>query len=683
MTAVMIPALAHNRVLDALELSGRRVQRRGPTQATAQCPAHEDRNPSLSLTAIEGQVLLHCHAGCQTDDVLAALNLTRRDLFDDPRGEQYRYADRSGEVVRTVTRTPDKRFRQSGHASGTSTLYRLPQVLDAVAAGRTVYLVEGEKDVHALESLGAVATTAPMGASSWDKVDPSPLYGADVIAIPDRDQAGEKWARAVRESLIDRARSLAFRAAATGKDAADHIAAGRNLDELIPLQLGDIDDERDAELERQLAFNRSVSDAVHHLRVRQAAQEQFAAEQAANDPAPPFDCGSLAEILARPAAPRMRIEGLIPSEASTLAVAMRKTGKTTLELNYARSLILGGEFLGRFPVRAISGNVGFLNYEVSGMTIAQWANEHGVPDDRMFFVNLRGRRNPLGHPGDRETLARWLRERSIESLIVDPFGKAFIGKSQNDPGDVGAWLADLDAFARTEVGAIDVMLTAHAGWNGERTRGSSALEDWADSIIWMTRDPKDDTQRFLRAEGRDVLVDEDQLAFNAETRTLTLTGNGSRKQAANNEKLPELAVFVKRAASQVPGASTTDLVKIIRKMPDAPTFQDRDVSHAARWAQDHGFLQIIDNGRGKPKHHYPATPSNPVQSPSTDAPPTPRPPRLYGDGVGVDGVNETDPVQPDGVSHPCEHCNQPLHWQRHAYGKTVCADCEAKAREAS
>ncbi len=33
-----------------------------------------------------------------------------------------------------------------------------------------------------------------------------------------------------------------------------------------------------------------------------------------------------------------------------------------------------------------------------------------------------------------------------------------------------------------------MILTAHAGWVGERTRGSSALEDWPDSIVTMTVD---------------------------------------------------------------------------------------------------------------------------------------------------------------------------------------------------
>ena len=48
----------------------------------AKCPAHQDRKPSLSIDeGSDGRALLKCHAGCSTDAVIAALGLTRRDLF--------------------------------------------------------------------------------------------------------------------------------------------------------------------------------------------------------------------------------------------------------------------------------------------------------------------------------------------------------------------------------------------------------------------------------------------------------------------------------------------------------------------------------------------------------------------------------------------------------------------------
>ncbi len=128
-------------------------------------------------------------------------------------------------------RSPDKKFRQSVKDKSTVSLYRLPAVVKAVADGQTVYVVEGEKDVHALEALGAVATTAPEGAANWHRVDPTPLHGGNVVVIPDKDEAGDRYAARVLDSLDGMVSASGWSLAKVGKDAADHIAAGYELDD--------------------------------------------------------------------------------------------------------------------------------------------------------------------------------------------------------------------------------------------------------------------------------------------------------------------------------------------------------------------------------------------------------------------------------------------------------------------
>lgn len=54
-----------------------RVKRTRPGTWTALCPAHDDRAPSLSIRELDdGRVLIHCHAACDVQDVLAAVGLT-------------------------------------------------------------------------------------------------------------------------------------------------------------------------------------------------------------------------------------------------------------------------------------------------------------------------------------------------------------------------------------------------------------------------------------------------------------------------------------------------------------------------------------------------------------------------------------------------------------------------------
>lgn len=48
----------------------------------ARCPVHSDRSPSLSIRPVPGRVLVTCFGACRTEDVVAALGLTMKDLFD-------------------------------------------------------------------------------------------------------------------------------------------------------------------------------------------------------------------------------------------------------------------------------------------------------------------------------------------------------------------------------------------------------------------------------------------------------------------------------------------------------------------------------------------------------------------------------------------------------------------------
>lgn len=257
--------------------------------------------------------------------------------------------------------------------------------------------------------------------------------------------------------------------------------------------------------------------------------------RATEPPAPPFDLATLGEVLQRDPEPPARIADLMPWSGSTLIVAQRKTGKTTLALNIAHSLLTGQPLLGGFDVIALEPRqkVALLNYEVTAAKVGAWGEDLGIDRDRLVVVTLRGRRNPLGHPVDRLELARLLADQNVASLIVDPFGRAYTGESQNDNSEVQNYLIGLDTFAREEIGATDLILTAHAGWAGEKVRGASALEDWADSLIYLTAEEKDgERRRFFRALGRDVEVDEDELVMDPISRHMTLAGTGGRTSPA-------------------------------------------------------------------------------------------------------------------------------------------------------
>jgi len=67
-------------LLDRLE----GVRANGPGRWVARCPSHPDKSPSLSIREVDDRTLLHCFAGCEVHDVLAAVGLTLGDLFAKP-----------------------------------------------------------------------------------------------------------------------------------------------------------------------------------------------------------------------------------------------------------------------------------------------------------------------------------------------------------------------------------------------------------------------------------------------------------------------------------------------------------------------------------------------------------------------------------------------------------------------
>lgn len=428
------------------------------------------------------------------------------------------------------------------------------------------------------------------------------------------------------------------------------------------------------------AHTRAVTERANRLRIDRDAKRLLANEAQNDDPEP--DAGTLAEILARPPEPPHRVENLIPSNASTLIVAQRKTGKTTLILNHTRCLITGEHLLGRFPVRPIppDTNVAILNFEVSGAQLAQWANEAGVPTDRLWIENLRGRRNPLTHPDDRQALAERLRTNNTAALFVDPFGRAYTGLSQNDPGEVGAWLVDLDRFTRGEVGATDLILATHAGWNGERTRGSSALEDWADSIITLTRDETTDI-RYIRAIGRDVELEEDQLAYDHPTRWLSLTGTGNRKAAAETRRIDELADTITTIIESTPNGLTG--YKVAQELRTRGIeFRNGEHTKALTRAVERGDLAVHDGPRNAKIYRIadPETPKTTHLSPPIPTYPGDRsstyPHLPIGGGIG--GTGQVTPETPGQVTPEpelpnlpqCTTCGNPVD-----PGRSLCHTC--------
>ena len=204
----------------------------------ARCPAHDDDRPSLSIGEDGGKTLLHCQAGCETEDIVKAMGLQLRDLFPEEAEERklvatYGYLDENGELLFQILRYKPKNFsarRPDGNGGWVSSVkgtrlipYRLPTILQY----KSVLVTEGEKDADAgFRKLHLPTTTNPFGAGKWREEYSAHFVGKTVLLCPHKDDAGRNHMRAVACSLFPVAKKIKIVDLPFGKDLTEFCALG-------------------------------------------------------------------------------------------------------------------------------------------------------------------------------------------------------------------------------------------------------------------------------------------------------------------------------------------------------------------------------------------------------------------------------------------------------------------------
>jgi RecA-family ATPase len=162
----------------------------------------------------------------------------------------YDYSDEHGELVYQAVRFEPKKFLQRRpdperpgewlwNLKDVAPLpYRLPELLEATALDRPIFIPEGEKDVETLRRHGLDATCNSGGAGKWRSEFADYFTGADVVVIPDNDDAGRKHANDVARSLTGKAqrvRVLTLPGLQAKGDASDWFAAGGTVEQFNEL----------------------------------------------------------------------------------------------------------------------------------------------------------------------------------------------------------------------------------------------------------------------------------------------------------------------------------------------------------------------------------------------------------------------------------------------------------------
>ncbi|MBO7663065.1 MAG: hypothetical protein J6U01_06820 [Clostridia bacterium] len=150
------------------------------------------------------------------DQVYSYTDAAGKEIFQVVR---YHYTNAEGKTFRQRRRDPaDPKANREGYVNSVpaelrdSAVYRLPEVLQAIADGKPVYVVEGEKDADTLRRLGFCATCNAGGAGGsedgkggsrkgWQESHSRLLHGADAILLPDNDEPGYRHVKDVALKL--------------------------------------------------------------------------------------------------------------------------------------------------------------------------------------------------------------------------------------------------------------------------------------------------------------------------------------------------------------------------------------------------------------------------------------------------------------------------------------------------
>lgn len=541
----------------------------------AQCPAHDDRNPSLSVSEKDGRILLHCHAGCTLEKIVSALGLSKSDLFADAKPNSngaggrieatYDYTDESGKVLFQVVRYEPKDFRQRRpdgnggwlwNLDGTRrVLYRLPEVLQA----KSVLAVEGERDVETACKLGLTATCNPHGAGKWRPDEYSEcLRGKPVAVICDADAPGLAHGRDVARSLVGIAASVKLiEALPQAKDLTEWVEHGGTRESLVTL----------------------IREAPELTAADVAKWGQPKATSG-------FTLMRLGDLLSKPDAPvDYVLDGCLVAGTVSGVFAKPKVGKGTLARNLCLAVSRGEDFLG---LKTKQGECIYLALEEREEDIKRDFQAMGADGTEPILIHA------AAAPAEGiRALCELVRERKPRLVVIDPIIRLARIKDEKAYAETYTALGPLIDAAR-ETGT-HIILLHHSGKSLKADAidsplGSTAIGGAVATLIALKRTEAYRTIVTRQRIGQDL--PETVLQFDPETKRLSF--GGTREEAETETLSGDILDFLQAAGEPKTEPDVTEGVEGKTKF----------VRRALRRLVEQGKVSREGGGKRGDPYHY-------------------------------------------------------------------------------
>lgn len=413
--------------------------------------------------------------------------------------------------------------RRHFEACNDSTIYRLPQLMEAIAYDNTVYIVEGEKKADLLWSWGFAATCNAGGSKKWRAEFAEFLRGADVVILPDNDeQARDKDGKPLFNP--DGSPRIA------GRDHADKVATSlngvarrvRGLDlPGLPVK-GDIVDWRDAGGTSEKLIE--LTETLARPWRKQPFVSRFGAVAFENIDAPGPEVEPLID------------DWLTVGDKSVIGGAS-KSGKSFLAIHAGMCIALGATkgLPANFKLPDVFGHKvmapGLVIYQAGEgargvkQRLRAFRNHFGVPaGTRVPFVLLQSRVDLYRPDGDTAALVEEIKgiaslyDVPLRALFIDTLATATGGADENSGKDMSTVMSNIDRMSAAFTGC-HVSLVHHMNAAGTKLRGHSSIYANIDQVILVDRD--EDTK--IRTAVLDKSKDgEDGLSFQFELLSIEL-----------------------------------------------------------------------------------------------------------------------------------------------------------------
>ncbi len=370
--------------------------------------------------------------------------------WDDP-------ANPKGHSKTFLQRKPDasKRNGFTWKVKGTVPLpYRLPELLEDIADGAEIFIVEGEKKADMLRALGVPATCNSGGAGKFPEEIVQWFKGAKVTLLSDNDDAGREHRGIVGNKLLGvaaRVRVLDLPGLPPKGGVDDWLPAGGSAEELYSLAVR-------APLFEPVPFV-SRFGAVEWLDIEK--------------PGPVYE---------------QLVKGVLTKGELSLLLGESQSGKSFLAIDINGAVARGVPWMGRRVRRGlVIYQAGESAVGVRRKRLPAYRKHYEIANEPIPFVLLQ---SPLDlyssdDPTDAfiEECQHWARfyQTPLELITIDTFNKATPGANENDGKDMGIVLARCDRI-RQATGA-HVMLVHHLNAGGHKARGHTSLFANVENVI--------------------------------------------------------------------------------------------------------------------------------------------------------------------------------------------------------